>query len=204
MIPFFHESHAGWLSLQNLPNTAFVCGYCTTRVSSIRGYKLGQNAGGMGSQLGAVYICPNCGGPVFFDLQRKQHPSPALGNSVQHVPEMLNALYEEARLCTAQSCSTAAVLLCRKMLAHIAVEKSAKEGSTFLEYVNFLSERGYIPPDGKHWVDHIRDKGNEATHEIVLMDATDARDLLTFVEMLLRFVYEFPNMIPAQPRSLNA
>jgi hypothetical protein len=70
------------------------------------------------------------------------------------------------------------------MLMHIAVEKSAKEGLSFLEYVNFLSDKGYVPPDGRHWVDHIRKKGNEATHEIVLMNATDARELLTFVEML--------------------
>jgi hypothetical protein len=111
----------------------------------------------------------------------------------------LNALYDEARRCTAQSCFTAAVLLCRKMLMHIAVEKAAKEGLNFFEYVNFLSDKGYVPPDGKHWVDHIRKKGNEATHEIVLMNATDAQELLIFVEMLLRFVYEFPNMIPAQP-----
>jgi hypothetical protein len=122
-----------------------------------------------------------------------------LGNSVQHLPDTLNALYDEARRCTAQRCFTAAVLLCRKMLMHIAVEKSAKEGLNFLEYVNFLSDKGYVPPNGKHWVDHIRKKGNEATHEIVLMSASDASELLTFVEMLLRFVYEFPSMIPAPP-----
>ena len=94
--------------------------------------------------------------------------SPALGNPVQHVPDSLNALYEEARRCTGQGCYTGAVLLCRKMLMNIAVEQEAKEGLNFIEYVNFLSEKGYVPPNGKHWVDHIRKKGNEATHEIAL------------------------------------
>jgi hypothetical protein len=47
------------------------------------------------------------------------------------------------------------------MLMHIAVEKSAKEGLSFFEYVNFLSNEGYVPPNGKHWVDHIRKKGND-------------------------------------------
>jgi hypothetical protein len=199
MGPFFSEGLANWVALQNLPNTTFTCGFCSIKVSSVKGFKLGHHFDGSGPQIGAVYICPNCGGPVFFDSQRRQYPSPAVGNSVRHVPETLNALYEEARRCTAQSCYTAAVLLCRKMLMHVAVEKSAKEGSSFQEYVNFLSDKGYVPPDGKHWVDHIRKKGNEATHEIVLMNATDAQELLVFVEMLLRFVYEFPNMIPAQP-----
>lgn len=45
-------------------------------------------------------------------------------------------------------------------------------------------------------MDHIRKKGNEATHEIALMTDNDARELLGFVEMLLRFIYEFPKMIP--------
>jgi hypothetical protein len=55
---------------------------------------------------------------------------------------------------------------------------------------------GYVPPNGKGWVDHIRKKGNEATHEILLMSKTDAEELITFVEMLLKFIYEFPSRIP--------
>jgi hypothetical protein len=134
---------------------------------------------------------------VFFDRERQQYPSPALGNAVQHVPDALDRLYEEARRCTSQSCYTAAVLLCRKILMNIAVEQGGEEGLTFMGYVNYLSDKGYVPPNGKHWVDHIRKKGNEATHEISLMTADDARELLTFVEMLLRFIYEFPKMVPA-------
>jgi len=65
-----------------------------------------------------------------------------------------------------------------------------------MEYVNYLSEIGYVPPNGKHWVDHIRKKGNEATHEIALMDENDAKELITFTEMLLKFIYEFPTTVP--------
>jgi Domain of unknown function (DUF4145) len=168
MIPFFAEGSANWIQLQNLPNRAFVCGFCNTHVASIRGYKLGRLGDGSGPQVGGVYICPNCGGAAFFDPEGEQHPGAAFGNPVEHVPADLTSIYDEARRCTAESCYTAAVLLCRKMLMHIAVEKSAKPGLSFLEYVTFLSDKGYVPPDGKHWVDHIRRKGNEATHEIVL------------------------------------
>ena len=82
---------------------------------------------------------------------------------------------------------------------NIAVEQGGSEGLKFIEYVNYLSDKGYVPPNGKHWVDHIRKKGNEATHEIALMSDIDAKDLLGFIEMLLRFIYEFPKMIPQQP-----
>ncbi len=78
---------------------------------------------------------------------------------------------------------------------NIAVAKSAEQGLNFSDYVQFLSDKGYVPPDGKEWVDHIRTKGNEATHEIALMTKDDAEDLITFSEMLLRFIFEFPSRI---------
>lgn len=198
MEPFFKEGSARWKTLQDLPNQAFVCGFCNTRVSSIKGYKLGQLSDGSGPQIGGVYVCPNCGGPVFFAPNGHSYPSPSLGNPVQHVPPDLYALYEEARRSSSQNCFTGAVLLCRKMLMNIAVQQGAAERLSFIEYVNYLADHGFIPPNGKHWVDHIRKKGNEATHEIALMAEQDARDLISFIEMLLRFIYEFPSMVPVQ------
>lgn len=76
---------------------------------------------------------------------------------------------------------------------HIAVSKGAAPGKNFIDYVEFLSSKGYVPPDAKEWVDHIRTKGNEANHEIVIMSEEDAKDLIGFVVMLLKLVYEFPN-----------
>ncbi len=79
---------------------------------------------------------------------------------------------------------------------NIAVDQGAKEGLKFIEYVTYLSDNGYTPPNGKHWVDHIRKKGNEATHEITVMSENDAKELIVFIEMLLRFIFEFPSMVP--------
>lgn len=81
------------------------------------------------------------------------------------------------------------------MLMNISVQQGAEKGLKFIEYVNYLSGQGYVPPNGKHWVDHIRLKGNEATHEIAIMNEKDAQELLLFTEMLLKFIYEFPNMV---------
>ncbi len=79
---------------------------------------------------------------------------------------------------------------------NIAVSQGAAEGESFLSYVSYLADKGYVPPNGKHWVDHIRKKGNEANHEIALMDKGNAIELLEFCEMLLKFVFEFPNRVP--------
>ena len=196
MTRFFPEGGAAWRTPQDLPNVAFTCGFCSTTVSSVKGYKLAAHRDASGPQIGGVYLCPNCGGPVFHAPGGRKYPSPPSGRTVQYVPDALNALYEEARRCTGENCFTAAVLVCRKMLMNIAVQEGAAEGLKFIEYVTYLSDHGYVPPNGKHWVDHIRKKGNEATHEIALMNDDDARELLGFVEMLLRFIYEFPKMVP--------
>jgi hypothetical protein len=75
---------------------------------------------------------------------------------------------------------------------HVAVSKGAPPNQNFLAYVDFLASKGYIPPDGKGWVDHMRSKGNEANHEIKVMSKEDAQELVSFLEMLLKFVFEFP------------
>jgi hypothetical protein len=188
----------GWKGQVNIKNRSFTCGYCSKTVSSILGSFFAANEGN-GQPSGWAYICPNCKGLNIWDEDGRRYPTPLLGEPIDHVPAPLTAAYNEARRCTWTGCYTASVLLCRKMLMNIAVEQHAKEGLTFKEYITYLSEAGFVPPNGKAWVDHIKDKGNEATHAIALMKEEDARDLLTFIGMLLRFIYEFPAMVPAKP-----
>jgi hypothetical protein len=199
MQPFFDPKQRNWFGRQGVENRSFICGFCGDKISSSSGYKLGDHQDGSGTARGGVYICTNCQGPNFFAPDGQRFPSPPFGQSVSKVPTALDTLYEEARRCTTLSCYTASVLLCRKMLMNIAVEQGANEGLKFIEYVDYLSNKGFIPPNGKHWVDHIRKKGNEATHEIALMAEQDARELLVFTEMLLKFIYEFPSMVSPAP-----
>ena len=77
---------------------------------------------------------------------------------------------------------------------NIAVQQGAQENQPFHAYVTYLDEKGFVPPNGKKWVDAIRKKGNEANHEIELMSEKDARNIVRFSEMLLRFIYEMPNL----------
>jgi hypothetical protein len=78
---------------------------------------------------------------------------------------------------------------------HIAVEKGAPSGNSFVEYIDYIATNNYIPPNGKDWVDYIRTKSNEVNHEINIMNSKEAEDLITFTEMLLRLVYEFKNRL---------
>ena|SRR2546422_2091669 len=182
-----------WLNPIGLEPRSYDCAFCAHRVGPSQGWRSNTNPQHF------VYICSYCGAPTYFDYQGKQFPGAPFGNAVASVPYQVGALYAEARSCMTVNSFTSAVLTCRKLLMHIAVEKGAPEGKTFLDYVEYLAEKGYVPPDGKGWVDYIRKKGNEANHEIKIMSVGDASDLITFSEMLLKFVYEFPAKIQPSP-----
>jgi DNA-directed RNA polymerase subunit RPC12/RpoP len=190
-----------WNNVGGVPPRSYVCGYCNHTVGPAQGWQTTQhrNVGNMAVAEGYVYICSFCGKPTYFDLQEKQYPGASAGNEVLSLPKDVAALYDEARRSMTVNSFTAAVLTCRKLLMHLAVEKGAPDGKTFLEYVEYLSDKGYVPPDGKGWVDHIRKKGNEANHRIKIMLEADAKDLIGFSEMLLKFVYEFPAKVPPPP-----
>lgn len=195
----FGTTSVGWSNPAAIATKTWTCGFCSTYVASDRGYYTLTGRG-------IIAICPRCAGPTFFDYSGNQVPGVAPGRDITHVPDDLARLYREARQSTAVGAYTAAVLVCRKMLLHIAADRGAPPADlkNFVAAIDFLAQKGFVPPDGKDWVDHIRTRGNEATHEIVLMTAQDAIDLITFVEMLLRFIYEFPSMIPksqARPKS---
>jgi hypothetical protein len=88
------------------------------------------------------------------------------------------------------------VLSGRKLLMHIAVAQTADPGLSFVQYVNHLVDNHYAPPNSKPWIDKIREHGNEANQEIVMKKREDADEIMTFLEMLLRFIYEFPGRVP--------
>ena len=179
-----------WRNAADLQSRTFVCGFCGNGVASSKGFVDPEGRR-------EIYICPHCGQPTYEDEHGNRKPGVAPGVEVKNVPDLLDAIYLEARNCVAIGSHTSAVLACRKMLMNMAVEQGAEEGKTFLFYVEYLANSGYVPPNGKGWVDHIRKKGNEATHEIALMTQADAEELISFIEMLLKFIYEFPARVPA-------
>lgn len=181
-----------WQQASQLPSHTYTCGYCGVSVASEKGWYAQVQSG---QTAGFLYICHRCSRPTFLDHTNngKQTPGVVFGETVQHVPDSdTETLYNEARACIGAGCFSSAVLSCRKLLMHLAVSLGARAGEPFINYVQFLTDNHYVPPGAKGWVDHIRKKGNEANHEITLMTQAEAEELLAFVQMLLKVIYEFP------------
>ena len=136
-----------WNNIQNTPPRSYICGYCNNPLASEKGW-YAQPKGG-GHHVAFVYVCHHCLCPTFFDHAGKQTPGIPFGNAVHDIPErIVNDLYNEARNAMSVGSYTAAVLCCRKLLMHIAVEHEAQPGLTFVQYVEHLADRGFVPPHG--------------------------------------------------------
>lgn len=180
-----------WQGFGSVPAQEYTCGFCGVSVAPALGWFAIKPA--TAQRIGSIYICHHCQAPTFIDPGGRQFPGSPCGDEVSDISDKNIAdLYEEARRATAASAYTAAVLCCRKVLMHVAVERGAEAGKPFVTYVEHLADAGYIPPGAKGWVDHIRKKSNEANHEIVVMSNADAEELLSFTGMLLKVIYEFP------------
>jgi hypothetical protein len=182
-----------WQNAAAITGQSYKCGFCNREVGPSLGYV--GNTDGV-HPPGRIFICPVCSKPTFYDPSGSYFPSPLLGNNVEGITDAgVQQLFNEARSCSGARAYTACVLLCRKLLMNIAVQHGATAGESFVDYVSYLEANGFVPPNGRVWVDQVRQKGNEATHEIRLMNEKEAKQLITFVEMLLRFLYEFPTMV---------
>lgn len=175
----------------------YTCGYCGREPAPSQAYFSNEYHQDQFNKTiadinGWIYICSKCGKPTFFDFEENQTPAIKFGNEVESITaESVKKAYTEARDCTGVGAYTAAVLICRKILMNLAHTHGAAEGLRFVQYVDFLHENHYTPPNSDSWVDKIRTKGNEATHEIPDINKEDAKQILRFVEMLQKFNFEF-------------
>lgn len=138
-----------------------------------------------------IYACSSCTLPnIHIQSEERFIPSPRLGGRVKNLPEPIEKLYNEARDASSVGAHTACAMVARKVLMNLAVLEGAEENRSFQYYVDYLATHGFVPKKGRPWVDKIRVKGNEATHEIELVSSADAKDIMFLVENLLRFNFE--------------
>lgn len=179
-----------WQQIQTINSKSYECS-CGNQVASEKGWHTIMNPHWY------IYVCPMCNKPTLFKPGEEQVPGNRFGKTITDISDSDVAnLYEEARDSFSVNAFTNVVLACRKLLMHIAVAQGAEEGKNFTEYVQYLADQHIIPATSIDWVDHIRQKGNEANHEIKIMTRTEAENLLTFSAMLLQMIYEFPARLP--------
>lgn len=183
-----------WRGEDGMNENRFKCGYCGSVSSSVQGMQLRNRVttrDDYRDENNGIYICTHCNMPTFL-WRDTQVPGNRYGSEVTHLPELLNNVYDEARSSYSSGAYTGVVLLCRKLLMHIAVELGAEENLNFLQYVNYLESNNHITVRSKDWVDSIRKSGNSSTHEIEIATKEEAERMIKFSEMILKTNFEYP------------
>ncbi len=179
---------------EHIPSHPFVCGYCKNTIAPDTGYRIGYaNSHTFIEDKAYIYKCPFCNNPSFYFLKDNETvPGSSFGREVKGLPENIQTLYNECRICYTNQCYTSSQMIARTLLMHIAVEQGADEDKSFKYYVDYLSDNNFIPPNGKQWVDFIRESGNVANHQIVIKEKEETEKVITFLSSLLLFIYELP------------
>lgn len=187
-----------WGNAGDMGSARYVCGHCGAEVGPSKGFFKDAPAG---HRKAFVYICPTCNRPTYIiDDGTEQTPGPLVGRSIANItdPDVEN-LYAEARKCLASGAPSAAVMVSRKLLMHMAVQQGAKGNQGFTYYAQYLIDQGIV---GKTFVDlvkHIKDEGNSENHELDISTVAEASIVLRLVEFVLASIYEIPGMLPAPP-----
>ena len=125
------------------------------------------------------------------------YPTAPAGGAVQYLPADVDQAWREARSSHAVAAYTAAEMVCRKILMHLAVDRAnSSAGKSFAEYVDDLEDAGYIVTGLKGTVDQIRQRGNTANHELPASTESESLQTLGITEYLLKGAYELAGPPP--------
>lgn len=174
-----------------LKSVRITCGWCNSIVAPNKGYVVYNDYNKI-SSAGYIYICPNCNQIILYKhYPNSVFPLCKFGKNINKLPEQVSLIYNEIRECYSIGAFTSIGLLGRKLLMHIAVQEGAEEDKKFIYYVNYLNDNGYVPKKSKHLLEFLRSQGNDANHEVIVLPKEDAEKIISFIELILTFIYEY-------------
>ena len=178
------------------------CGHCNNKIGMDVYFKIyDKKADPLGRNeriINKYFVgqCPVCGKPIIYDVAKDiSLPNVRGFEEVKHLPADIETLYNELRDSFSVGAYTATVITGRTLLAHIAVAEGADQHKKFEYYVDYLVDTFMSKNKSKPWVDKVRKLGNESTHDLVIATKEDAEVSLTFLTLILKLVYEYPNSI---------
>ena len=176
------------------PSKTIVCPYCNVTVNAVSNTRIVDVA--TGAIKYHIHKCPECFMPVIIGLDGKIIPQSQLlpFEDVRFLPASIEKLYNECRKCYLNECYHSVVMVSRSLLMHVAVDKGDTAGKSFIAYIDYLENNGFIGRQNKPWVDKIRVIGNKYVHELDEATEDDAKKVILFIKQLLGNLYEMPQL----------
>lgn len=144
--------------------------------------------------------CPSCFEGSVRTTTGAVYPAAPAGRSVGGLPPDIEKAWQEGRVAHNVAAYTAAEMMFRKILMHVAVDKAgASSGATFAHYIDALDTAGYITTGMRVVVDQVRQRGNAANHDLPASTAQESLATMTITEHLLEAMYELPGLATPAP-----
>ena len=139
--------------------------------------------------------CDECGKGSEVTSGNVVIPGAKPGQPIKGLPADVAAAYEEARRCLVIDAATACELICRKLIARVAVSRGGvPEGATFSECLVRLEDGELLPPSMREWAGLLRTHAAEGDGELPAADRDRAEGAFAFTAELLRLVYEIDHL----------
>ena len=163
----------------------FRCDRC--RLLNLGGIELPERPPNMGSEPHVA---------SFWSKTQPQywHPKFVTGQDYPDVPDHVATPASEAHSCQSIGASMSAILMARSVIEAVAKDKGIETGSLFKK-IDALQEKGLINEFARQTAHTIRTFGNDMAHGdfTVEVDDADAVGVLTFMDYILREVYQAPS-----------
>lgn len=179
---------------------AWTTGECTQCGSGVQMATVAYRHGTSIANWTYWMMCASCDRP-HLRVGKRTFPSATAITTPTFLPAEIESAWSEVAACLGSGAYTAAAIMSRKILLHVAVEKGLAPANdkgrtpTFQEAVDYLVAEHIITPMMKPWVDQVRTSGNAATHELPATLANEAMEIAEFTQQLLVLVYEMPGRI---------
>ncbi len=177
------------------------CGHCNNKIGldiyfKVFNDKKNDKGGNIRVQMYSVGVCPLCGAPIILNKENNNVlPAMREFEEISFLPKDVETLYNEMRDAYSVQSYTCCVISGRMLLANVAVEEGAEENRSFKYYVDYLVDK-YLPATkDKPWLDKVRELGNDSAHKMVIVNKEQAKISLTFINAILKNIYEFPNSV---------
>jgi hypothetical protein len=192
---------------------SIACGHCSQKVGAeivfiegISPQNLTNSAFTVPLEKTLYLRCPVCGqGSVRAPFDRigrggQVSPGGLPSSGVANLPTDVASAWAEARKSHSVGAFTAAEIMCRKILMHLAVDVAGSQpGKSFVAYINDLEAGNYIMAGLKTVVDQVRNRGNKANHELPASTEQESAATLNITHHLLYGIYELPTLSAASP-----
>lgn len=145
--------------------------------------------------------CLNCGNPILREEEFQNVEDHFWNNSeiqlypitdnmaLKNAPEIVTRPYQEATKCYRSQAYDACVIMCRKGIEAICMDKGEVKGN-LADKLKSLKNKGILEDTIYKWANELRLIGNDGAHshdQIVTQE--DAKDSIDFFDALITYLY---------------